>query len=221
MLDSVFNSRKKYLLDPMERISEILFGLIMVLTVTCSFSAVEADRKQVRDMLLAAVGCNFAWGAIDAVFYLLARFSEQGRGIFALKALRKADNLSEAQIIIAAYLPPLLASALTATDFDLIHERLNQLPEPPAHPKLTKDDWLPAAGVFLLVFLSTFPVVIPFLFASDAKFALRVSNGIAILMLFITGYAFGRHAGRSPWRTGLAMVILGSVLVGITVSVGG
>jgi hypothetical protein len=65
-------------LDPMERISEILFGLIMVLTVTCSFSALEADRKQVREMLLAAVGCHFAWGAIDAVFYLLARFSEQG-----------------------------------------------------------------------------------------------------------------------------------------------
>jgi len=84
MLDSVFNSQKN-VLDPMERISEILFGLIMVLTVTCSFSALEADRKQVREMLLAAVGCNFAWGAIDAVFYLLARFSEQGRGIFALK----------------------------------------------------------------------------------------------------------------------------------------
>ena len=72
-----------------------------------------------------------------------------------------------------------------------------------------------------LVFLSTFPVVIPFLFASDAKFALRVSNGIAILMLFMTGYAFGRYAGRSPWLTGVAMVTLGSVLVGITISVGG
>jgi hypothetical protein len=117
MLDFVFNSQKN-VLDPMERISEILFGLIMVLTVTCSFSALEADRKQVREMLLAAVGCNFAWGAIDAAFYLLARFSEQGRGIFALNALRKADNLREARTIIAAYLPPLLASALTEADFD-------------------------------------------------------------------------------------------------------
>ena len=83
----------------MERISEILFGLIMVLTVTCSFSALKADRKQVREMLLGAVGCNFAWGAIDAVFYLLARFSEQGRGMSALKALRKADSLREARTV--------------------------------------------------------------------------------------------------------------------------
>jgi VIT1/CCC1 family predicted Fe2+/Mn2+ transporter len=63
--------------------------------------------------------------------------------------------------------------------------------------------------------------VIPFLFASDAKFALRVSNSIAILLLFMTGHAFGRYSGRRPWRTGVAMVILGSTLVGITVSVGG
>jgi VIT family len=220
MLESFFNSRKR-LLEPMERISEVLFGLIMVLTVTCSFSVVEADRRQVHDMLLAAIGCNLAWGAIDAVLYLLARFSEQGQGILSLQALRKATDLSEVQTIIAAVLPPLLASALTPTEFDLMRQRLNQLPEPPAHPKLTKDDWLAAAGVFLLVFLSTFPAVIPFLFTSDAKFALRVSNSIAILMLFITGYAFGRHAGRRPWRAGVAMVILGSVLVGITISLGG
>jgi VIT1/CCC1 family predicted Fe2+/Mn2+ transporter len=53
------------------------------------------------------------------------------------------------------------------------------------------------------------------------KLALRISNGIAILMLFISGYAFGRHAGRRPWLTGIAMVIIGSVLVGITIGAGG
>jgi hypothetical protein len=215
-----FNSSKS-LLGPMERISEVLFGLIMVLTVTCSFSVAESDRRQVHDMLLAAIGCNLAWGVIDAVFHLLARFSEQGQGIVALQALRKAADLSEAQTIIAAALPPLLASALTPTEFDLLHQRLNQLPDLPAHPRLTKDDWLAAGWVFLLIFLSTFPVVIPFLFASDAKLAVRVSNGIGIVMLFITGYEFGRYAGRRPWLTGVAMVILGSVLVGITISVGG
>jgi hypothetical protein len=220
MLDSLINSRKP-LLDPMERISEILFGLIMVLTLTCSFSIAEADRRLVHDMLLAAVGCNFAWGAIDAVFYLLARFSEQGRGILALQALRKATDPSKAQAVIAAALPPLLTSSLTPTEFGLLHHRLKQLPEIPAHPQLKKSDWLAGAGVFLLVFLSTFPVVIPFLLVGDAKLPLRVSNGIAILMLFITGFAFGRHAGRSPWKTGVAMVILGCALVGIAIGLGG
>jgi len=59
MLELFFNSRK-HVLDPMERISEVLFGLIIDLTVTCSFSAAEADRTQVHEMLLAAAGCNLA-----------------------------------------------------------------------------------------------------------------------------------------------------------------
>jgi VIT1/CCC1 family predicted Fe2+/Mn2+ transporter len=75
--------------------------------------------------------------------------------------------------------------------------------------------------VFLWVFLSTFTVVIPFLLVSDAKLALRLSNGVAILLLFLTGYAFGRHAGRRPWLAGIAVVILGSSLVGIAIALGG
>jgi VIT1/CCC1 family predicted Fe2+/Mn2+ transporter len=220
MLDAFFNSQK-LLLDPMERISEVLFGLIMVLTVTCSFSVAQADRSQVHHMLIAAAGCNLAWGAIDAIFYLLTRFGEKGRAITALQALRKAANLSEAQAIIAAALHPLLASVLTPAEFGLMQQRLNQLPEPPARPMLTKKDFLAAKGVFLIVFLSTLPVVIPFLFTSDARLALRVSNGIAVLMMFATGYAFGRYSGRRPWLTGTAMVILGTILVGITISIGG
>ena len=62
-------------LEPMERISEVLFGLIMVLTYTCSFSVAGAGREEVRTMLVGALGCNLAWGMIDAVFYLMGSFS--------------------------------------------------------------------------------------------------------------------------------------------------
>jgi hypothetical protein len=67
MLEPLIKARWS-VLNPMERISEVLFGLIMVLTVTCSFSVAKSDQKQVHAMLLAALGCNLAWGAIDAVF---------------------------------------------------------------------------------------------------------------------------------------------------------
>ena len=55
----------KSVLDPIERISEVLFGLIMVLTFTGSLSVAEAGREDVRVMLLGALGCNLAWGIID------------------------------------------------------------------------------------------------------------------------------------------------------------
>ena len=57
----------KHVLEPIDRISEVLFGLIMVLTFTGSLSVAEADRGEVRTMLIGALGCNIAWGIIDAV----------------------------------------------------------------------------------------------------------------------------------------------------------
>ena len=63
-------------LEPVERLSEILFGLIMALTITGAVSVATADRLAIRTMLLAALGCNLAWGIIDAGMYLMARLGE-------------------------------------------------------------------------------------------------------------------------------------------------
>ena len=71
------------------------------------------------------------------------------------------------------------------------------------------------------MFLSTFPVAVPFLFMQNARLAMRVSNAIAVVMLFITGVAYGRCVGRSPWGFGIAMVVLGAVLVALTMALGG
>jgi hypothetical protein len=40
-------------------------------------------------------------------------------------------------------------------------------------------------------------------------------------MLFLTGYAYGICVHRRPFLTGIAMVILGSPLVGLTMALGG
>ena len=211
----------KRLLDPMERVSEVLFGLIMVLTFTCSFSVVGAGRREVRELLLGALGCNLAWGIIDAVFYLMSRLSEQGHGLVALRTLRKTADPTKAHRIIADELPPLLASVLPEAEFESMRQKLNQLPESPPHLRLAKDDWRAAVRVFLLVFLSTFPVTIPFIFIHQARLALRVSNTVAIAMLFGCGYAFGRYSGFRPGRVGLVMVAVGLALVGLTIVFGG
>jgi len=114
-----------------------------------------------------------------------------------------------------------VASVLKPAELEAVSQRLKELPEPPEKERLGKDDWLGAVGVFLLVFLCTFPVVIPFLVMRNAGPALRVSNVIAIVMLFLTGYAFGRMTGRHPWLIGVSMVVLGLILVGLTMALGG
>jgi hypothetical protein len=211
----------KRVLEPYDRISEVLFGLIMVLTFTGSLSIAEAGREAIRTMLLGALGCNLAWGIIDGVLYLMGCLAEKGKGLLTLRAVRKATDPQKAQRLIAAALPPLVASILQPAELETMRQRLKDLPEPPERARLGNKEWLGALGVFLLVFMSTFPVVIPFLFMKDAWLALRVSNAIAIAMLFLTGYAFGRATGRHPWVVGVSMVILGAALVGLTMALGG
>jgi len=208
-------------LEPIDRISEIWFGLMMVLTFTCSIRVTEAGLEDVSTMLIAAITCNLAWGTIDSFMYLLACFVEQGHSISALRGARQASDPAVAHRMIAEAMPPVLASVMSSGAFEEIRTNLNRLPEPPAHPKLTKEDWLGAFAVFLAVFLSTFPVIIPFLVVSDARLGLRISNGVAVVMLFLCGYAFGRYAGYRPWRMGLWMAMVGSALVGLAIVLGG
>jgi VIT1/CCC1 family predicted Fe2+/Mn2+ transporter len=63
--------------------------------------------------------------------------------------------------------------------------------------------------------------VIPFLVFRNLHFALRVSNAIALVMLFLTGYSLARHGGHHPWRTGLSVMLIGVVLVAIAIALGG
>jgi len=211
---------KRYL-DPIERISEILFGLVMVLTITCSFIVGGVGRSEVREMLIGALGCNLAWGAIDAVLYWLACFHAHGQNIIALRAARDPENPERAYRAIAEALPPLLASVTTPAEMELIRQRLQKLPEPPDRPQLTKDEWLGGLGVFLLVVVATLPVVLPFVFIHDPSRALRISNLVAILLLFLTGYVYGYHTGHRPLRSGLIMTVIGGAMVGVTIAFGG
>jgi len=214
-------NRPRRVLEPMERISEVLFALIMVLTFTCSFSVAGAGREDVRTLVIGALGCNLAWGTIDAAFYLMGSFNVLGQGILKLKALKRAASATDAHQIIADALPPVLVSVLSWSDLEQMREKLNRLTDLPKRPTLKRDDWLGAIGVFLIVVLSTLPVLIPFALIHDPRLALRVSNAVAIVMLFLTGYAFGRDAGHRPLRMGAAMVVLGCAMVAITISLGG
>ena len=211
----------KHVLEPYDRISEVLFGLIMVLTFTGSLSVAEAGRDDVRAMLIGALGCNVAWGIIDAVLYLMGSLAEKGRNLLTYRAVRAARDSREAHRLIADALPRVLVSILEPSEIASIHERLGKLPEPPERVHLDRHDWLGALGVFLLVFASTFPVAIPFIFMHSAGPALRASNAVAVGMMFLLGYAFGRTAGHHPWLTGISFVLLGAGLVAMTIALGG
>ena len=106
MPDDRLKSSKR-VLEPYDRVSEVLFGLIMVLTFTGSLSIAEAGRDDVRTMLIGALGCNLAWGIIDGVLYLMGCLAEQGKHLATLRGVRQATDPQKAQRLIADALPPL------------------------------------------------------------------------------------------------------------------
>ena len=212
----------KRVLEPIERISEVLFGLIMVLTYTGTFRAnSNTDALAVRRMLLSALGCNLVWGIIDAIMYLMGCLAEKGRQLAVARAVRNAKDPDAAYRLIASAFPHLLAPLIKSEELEAMRKVFCEEAVLPARPRLHKRDWVGAAAVCLLVFLSTFPVVLPFLFVQNALAALRLSNAVALVMLFIAGYAFGLCTGFRAWLMGLVMALVGFALAGLAMVLGG
>ena len=90
-------------LEPIERISEVLFGLIMVLTFTGSLSAAESGQAEVRAMLVGALGCNLAWGLIDAIMYLMACLADRAADRRIVVAVQRAATDEQAGRVIARH----------------------------------------------------------------------------------------------------------------------
>ena len=212
---------KKGWIDTEDRISEILFGLIMALTFTCTISITESDGASVNDMLIAAFGCNTAWGLVDAVLYILLARTAEKRGFTILDFVRKSKDKNKTHQFIVDALPPVIANVLRPEEMENIRQRILQLPEPTITRKQKWKDLKIAVGIFFLVLLSTVPVAAPFIVIDDLQTALRISNVIAILLMFFCGWGLGKYAGRNRFIMGLIMSVLGIVLVLVTIALGG
>jgi VIT1/CCC1 family predicted Fe2+/Mn2+ transporter len=199
---------------------ETLFGLIMVLSFTGSLSVASAGREEVRTMLFAAIGCNTAWGIVDGILYVLESLIGRAQDVRLAREIHNAKDAETVRRLIDGEIPAIVASSLDANVYEAIRRRA-VVGEPPAHAKLTLDDLKAFFGIFLLVFLSTFPVVLPFVFIHEPQLALRTSNGVALVMLFILGYRLAPHTLMNPFRLGMTMMGIGIVLVAITVALGG
>jgi hypothetical protein len=208
-------------LDPIDRTSEVLFGLFMVLTFTGTLSVASAGREDVKLMLIAAIGCNTAWGFVDGVMYVLRSLVIRAREATLQRLVRAAPRPEDAHRLIASSIGPLAASLGEQGLERMRRSIVDQPPVPARHVRVTLRELQGALGVFLLVFLSTFPVVLPFVLIADLRLAMRVSGAIAIAMLFICGYGWGRYGGISAWGSGLIMVVLGVAVELVVIALGG
>jgi hypothetical protein len=211
-------------LEPADRLNEILFGLIMVLTFTLTAGlTVEDGPDAARALLLATLGCNLAWGVIDGALYLMAQLLERARRARHLADVRAAPDEATAFAVIERATEGTLTAFATEEERRRLYGAIRDVvarsvPEP---VRIHREDVYGAIASGVLVVLSTIPAVLPFLFIDAPWRALRVSNALLVALLFAVGIEWGRHAGASPWRAGLAFLAIGLVLVGTAIALGG
>ena len=208
-------------LHPVDRIMELLFGLLMALSFTGALSVAEAGREDLRDMFIAALGCNLAWGFVDGVMYLIRTVVDRGRSMTLMRSVREAADAQAGRAVVEGSLSRVAAGLVSPAEIEAIRGRIVALPSVPARAGLNGSDLLAALAIFVLVVLATFPVVLPFAFMQDVGAAKNASRIVALVMLFLGGLALGRYAGYGSWRAGLAMTALGVVMVGVIKVLGG
>jgi len=212
-------------LDPASSLGEILFGLIMTLTFTLGAGILVEDegRAGARELLIAVLGCNLAWGIIDAAFYLVDQWFDRGRRQRLGLRVRATTDDRAAAALVADELDEVVGNVIGAAERAELYARIVAVLRTTSVPRATikRSDLLGAFTSFWLVVLGTAPAAIPFVIFDDARLALRVSNAVLLAMLFVTGYLWARHAVGKPWRVGLGFLVGGTVLVAVAIALGG
>jgi len=198
--------------------------LIMVLTVTSAAGLTVADgREGVRQLLFAAIGCNIAWGIIDAVMYIMNSMTVRAGSWRLAQRIKNAPNEKAALDLIEAEVAPELQDFLAPKEAETLRQAVlkSVARTPVAKAHATRDDFYGAIACFWLVFVSCLPAALPFFVFSRPRFALRVSNFLLIVLLFLVGRAWAKYVGANRLLAGSAMVAIGLALVGIAVLLGG
>lgn len=211
----------RWLLEPVDRISEILFGLIMAVTIVGSLSIANAGRNEVRTVLAAALGCNLAWGLVDAVMYLVRTLTERAHDRRLVQRVIDAEHEETGYRLIEQSLPSQVMAITGPEERESMRQRMLKL-KIPTGPLLHRDDFVAAFRIFLLVAFATFPVVLPFLLTDNAALAMEASRALTLVMLFLAGFSLGRHTWHPhPVQPGIWMTLLGVALIAAVKALGG
>ena len=210
-------------LEPSERMSELLFGLIMTLTFTLGAGLViEEGPDATRELLVGVIGCNIAWGLIDGLLYIFNAMYARGEPFRAAQLLKRSGPAA-AGVALDAKLDDSFGEALSDKTKTAVREEvishLGSLEPSPV--KMTKDDFLGAVASFILVALCAAPAVLPFLIIDDHMAALRVSNVVMVGLLYLIGYRWAALINANRQRVALGMALGGLVIVQFTILLGG
>lgn len=220
------------LLDPIDRLSETIFSVLILLTLTLAFRiftlgpnpALPIPEAYVNDLLFAAVGATVAWGLIDGVMYALMELFQRSERHRLLLLLQAAQNEQQGVAVVAAeldyILEPITGEAERQQLYRGIFAQLRYSAPRPVGFK--REDFVGGLGCVLVAIVAVLPSLLPLLLLRhEPLLAIRVSNLVSFAVLFWAGYSWGIHTGTNPWRTGLLLLGFAALMVAVAIPLGG
>ena len=207
-------------LSAVERFSAVLYGVTMAVSFTGTLSIAQSGEADIRTLLIAALGCNLAWGFVDGAMYVVGNLMLRGHRLRLGREIRIGGDAEGARRALSQELGA-GAELLADSTLEAVRRDIAGRVEPAERVRVQGNDLWGALAVFLITSTATAPVTLPFLLHTDAHVALRISNGVALGMLFLGGVGLGRYAQTGPIRTGLIALLLGVVVVAVILALGG
>ncbi len=218
------------LLDPLDRLVEGIYSVLIVLTFTLAVRVVDANASiavssaLAKELFWACFGCAIAWGMIDGVMYILSSMAERGQDLRVVRTIRDSTNETEGVATFVGQFGVLTSLTTPEEQMALysgLSRRLQDAPLPD-RAGFRREDFAGALGTFLVAVGAALPVVLPLLvFGQNVWLAVRISNLVACAMLFIMGFRWGKNAGGKPLLSGLFLVLIGLAMVVIAIPLGG
>jgi hypothetical protein len=216
-------------LDTLDILSAAVYGIMIVMMFTISvhiFShglGAMTTRAEVNSLFKAAVSSALTWAFIDAVIFLLGSVAERDQSGRIVRSVQRAPSRQHAIAEVSTLLGDRLYDVTNEEERGILASSIvNQLNNRKAHHgAITRDDVVAAFAMFTAGAAGTLPISLPLLLIPDPWLALRMSNAVAIISLFIMGYYWAKHAGVRPVRTGLVIAMVGTLLVMVAIWFGG
>ncbi len=205
-------------LSPVERLSEFLYGIILVLTFTGTLRVAVQKGQELNLALKATVGCCLAWAIVDGAVYVFNRVASRNRSLKLLRELQ--DDPGSARQRIVAAVPAVVALSIAPAEWDKVAETIRDL-RLPERAESTNEDLVGALGIFVLANAALLPLAAPFVLMRDLHQAQHASNGLALLLLFAGGFRLAYETGERPLRVGFRFLAFGAFLVAVTMALGG
>jgi VIT1/CCC1 family predicted Fe2+/Mn2+ transporter len=213
-------------LDPIDRLSETLFALMIILSFILAIRVslhtgelhAPVSAAYVNELVITMLTAIVGWGAIDGVMYALFSVFDRGEKQRLLERVQTATTPAEGIEAIAEKLDPILEPITGAGQRQLLYEDvLAHLSDSQPKPVgIKRDDVAGAVGCVLVAVISVLPSLAPFVLLQDHfMLALRLSTLVSFGMLFAAGWSYGRYSRMHPWKTGLALLAAGAIL-GVT-----